>query len=53
MRIQAFGYFGMQGIGNVNRVLPNPLTVSDLTKLDDSDATEIQKKSMIGCAQIW
>ena len=42
MRIQAFGYFGMQGIGNVNRVLPNPLTVSDLTKLSGGDAIEMQ-----------
>ena len=43
----------MQGIGNINRVFPNPLTVSALTKWDDSGATEIPKTSMIGCTQIW
>ena len=33
MYIQAFGYFGLQGIGNLNQVFPNPLKVSDLTHL--------------------
>ena len=40
---QAYGYFGLQWIGNANQVIPNPLTVSDLTQLSGGNAIEIQK----------
>ena len=43
MQIQAFGYFGLQVIWNVNQVLPDPLTVSALTQLVGGNAIEIQK----------
>ena len=42
MHIQAFGYFGLQGIGNLNQVLPNSLSVSDLTHISGGNETEIQ-----------
>ena len=42
MHIQAFGYFGLQGIVNVNQVLPNTLAVSDLKKLAGGNAIEIK-----------
>ena len=38
MHIQAFGYFGRQGIGNVNQFFLNPLTVSSLTHLSGGNA---------------
>ena len=34
MHTQAFGYFGLQVIVNVNQVLPEPLEVSSLHNLD-------------------
>ena len=42
MHIQSFGYFGMQGILNVNRIIPNHLTILSLTYLADGDSIEIQ-----------
>ena len=30
MQVQVFGYFGLQGIGNLNQVLPNPMVVVSL-----------------------
>ena len=42
MHIQTFGYFGLQGIVNVNQVLPNTLAVSDLKKLAGGNAIEIK-----------
>ena len=33
----AHGYFLLQGIGNVNQILPNPLTVKALAQLDVGD----------------
>ena len=39
---QAHGYFGLQGIGNVNQILSNPLIVSDITQLAGGNKTKIQ-----------
>ena len=36
MHHQSFGYFGLQGIGNVNKVIPNPYLLSALQNLSDS-----------------
>ena len=36
------GYFLLQVIGNLNKILPNPLTVSDLTQLYVDNETYIQ-----------
>ena len=48
MQIQTFGYFGLQVVRNVNQVLTNPLTVSDLTQLSGGHSIEI-KIPMIRC----
>ena len=37
MHTQAFGYVGMQGIGNVDQSLPDPLIVSILQNLDNNE----------------
>ena len=37
VHIQVFVYFGLKGIGNMNQVLTNPLTVSALTNLAGGD----------------
>ena len=42
MHIQAFGYFGLQGVVNADQVLQNPLKVSAPTHLSCGDAIEIQ-----------
>ena len=42
MQIQTFGYFGMQVVRNVNQVLKNPFTVSDLTQLSGGHSIEIK-----------
>ena len=41
MQVQMFGYFGLQGIGNLNQFLPKPLVVSDLQTLANNQQ-EIQ-----------
>ena len=51
MRVQAFGYFGLQGIVNVNQFLPNSLTVLSLKNLAGGNVIEI-KNYLIGCAKI-
>ena len=41
MHLQYQGYLGLQGIGNLNQVLPEPLQVSALQNLVVGDAHEI------------
>ena len=36
MHLQVHRYFGLKGIGNVNKVLSNPLVVADLQNLDNT-----------------
>ena len=33
IHVQSFGYFALQGIGNINQVLPNPLEVQVLLNI--------------------
>ena len=49
---QAHGYFWLQEVGDLNQVIPNPLTVSALTLSSGGNAIEI-KKSILGWTQIW
>ena len=39
---KAHRYFGLQVIGNANKVLPNPLAVSYTAQLSGGNAIEIQ-----------
>ena len=41
MHLQNQGYFGLQGIINLNQCLTDTLKTSDLIKLEDSDAKKI------------